>query len=69
MDFTTLDHIACFVDLSWFKSDHAAWAWYIGEPLLSFGQLTPAEVVRLFQESGIVSLNDWVTERELGGFQ
>lgn len=53
----------------WFNSDQATWAWYIGEPLIAFGRLTPAEVVKHYQESGIEALNDWVTEREMAGFQ
>lgn len=98
--FTTIDHIARFVDLPvqslkraervkqakvqtrlteihallrrvrpWFNSDQAAWAWYIGEPLIAFGRLTPSEVVKQYSESGIEALNDWITEREMGGFQ
>lgn len=53
----------------WFNSDQAAWAWFIGEPLIAFGRLTPSQVVKHFQDSGIDSLNDWITEREMGGFQ
>ncbi|TPE54313.1 hypothetical protein FJM67_05040 [Maribrevibacterium harenarium] len=53
----------------WFNSDQAAWAWYIGEPLVAFGRLTPAEIIKIHHEKGIEALNDWITERELGGFQ
>lgn len=53
----------------WFSSDQAVWAWFIGEPLLSFGRLTPSEVVRQYGDAGLESINDWVTEREMGGFQ
>lgn len=53
----------------WFNSDQAAWAWFIGEPLISFGNLTPSEIIKLHHEKGIEALNDWITEREMGGFQ
>ncbi|MCC5453148.1 hypothetical protein LMJ53_15615 [Rheinheimera sp. UJ51] len=52
----------------WFNSDQATWAWYIAEPLVAFEQLTPSEVIKKFHGSGIQALNDWITERELGGF-
>lgn len=53
----------------WFNSDASAWAWYIGEPLDAFGRLTPAEVVKRYGDNGIESINDWISEREMGGFQ
>ncbi|WP_445428330.1 hypothetical protein [Alishewanella sp. HL-SH05] len=52
----------------WFNSDQAAWAWYIGEPILAFEQFTPSEIIKKFHGSGIEALNDWITEREMGGF-
>jgi hypothetical protein len=98
--FTTVEHIARFIDLPaqslkradrlkqarvqtrmievhallrrirpWFSSDQAAWAWYIGEPLGAFGRLTPSEVVKHYHEQGIESLNNYITSKEMGGFE
>lgn len=53
----------------WFSSDQAAWAWYIGEPLTSLGRLTPSEVVKQYKDAGIEALNDYVTSKEMGGFE
>ncbi|MCC5453293.1 hypothetical protein LMJ53_16380 [Rheinheimera sp. UJ51] len=52
----------------WFNSDQAAWAWYIGEPIVAFEQLTPSKIIKKFHGSGVEALNDWITEREMGGF-
>lgn len=53
----------------WFSSDQAAWAWYIGEPLVSFGGLTPAEIIKQFKENGVTALNDYITAKNMGGFE
>ncbi|MDP5034619.1 MAG: hypothetical protein NWQ54_12590 [Paraglaciecola sp.] len=50
----------------WFNSDQVAWAWYIVEPIVAFEQLTPSEMIKIFHGSGIETLNDWITVRELG---
>ncbi len=53
----------------WFHSNLAAWAWYIGEPLPSFGNLTPSEIIKQYHEKGIEALNDYITSKEMGGFE
>jgi uncharacterized protein (DUF2384 family) len=53
----------------WFASDQAAWAWFIGEPLTSFGRLTPSEIVKQFHEEGIEAINDYITAKEMGSFE
>lgn len=53
----------------WFSSDQAAWAWYIGEPLVSFGGLTPAEIIKQFKADGVTALNDYITAKSMGGFE
>jgi hypothetical protein len=53
----------------WFSSDQAAWAWYIGEPITSFGRLTPSEIVKQYHEEGIEALNDYITAKEMGSFE
>lgn len=52
----------------WFDSDQAAWAWYISEPLASFANLTPAEIIKLHKGKGVEGINDFITAKELGGF-
>lgn len=52
----------------WFDSDQGAWAWYIGEPLTSFANLTPAEIIKLHKSAGVDAINDFITAKELGGF-
>ena len=53
----------------WFSSDQATWAWFIGEPITSFGRLTPSEVIKQFHEKGVEALNDYITAKEMGGFE
>lgn len=60
--------LLCRVRL-WFSSDQATWEWFIGESLVPFGGLTPSEVVKLYHDEGIDALNEWVSARELAGFQ
>ncbi len=52
----------------WYDSDQAAWAWYISEPLASFANLTPAEIIKLHKGAGVEAINDFITAKELGGF-
>lgn len=52
----------------WFDNDQAAWAWYISEPLPSFANLTPAEIIKLHKGAGVEAINDFITAKELGGF-
>lgn len=53
----------------WFDSHHQAWAWYIGQPIAGFGNLTPSEMVKKFGDTGVEAVNDFITSKELGGFE
>jgi len=53
----------------WFRSDLACWTWFISEPLPSFGRLPALEVVKQYPEKGIEALHDFITARDMGGFE
>ncbi|MCG7639704.1 hypothetical protein [Alteromonas sp. CNT1-28] len=53
----------------WFDSEQATRIWFNTERLAAFDNLTPRQVVERYQAKGIHELNNWITEREFGGFQ
>lgn len=53
----------------WFDSYHQAWAWYIGQPIAGLGNLTPSEAIKKFGDKGVTAVNDYITSKELGGFE
>ena len=53
----------------WFDSELQAWAWYTGQPIGSFGNLTPSEVVKQYGEKGIDALQDYITSKEMGAYE
>lgn len=53
----------------WFESEHQAWAWYIGQPITGLGNLTPSETIRKYGDKGVEAVNNYITSKELGGFE
>lgn len=53
----------------WFETEEATWHWYNHKQLQAFARLTPRQVVERYHKKGIIELNEWVTERNSGGFQ
>lgn len=55
--------------VQWFESETEAWKWYTQRKLCAFGGLAPREVVQKYDNAGIIELQKWIAEREMGGFQ
>lgn len=55
--------------VTWFDSKEQAWNWYTNQKLSAFNRLTPCEVVQKYGNAGIIELQEWIAEREIGGFQ
>ena len=55
--------------VAWFDSKIQAWNWYTNQKLSAFNRLTPSEVVQRYGNAGIIELQKWIAEREMGGFQ
>lgn len=53
----------------WFDTDLQAWAWFTGQPLTSLGNLTASEVINLYGDKGVDAIQDYITAKELGGFE
>ncbi|GAA0373420.1 hypothetical protein GCM10009092_42000 [Bowmanella denitrificans] len=53
----------------WFDSDLEAWAWYVGKPIPSLDGLTAAETIKLYGNDGVSAVQDFITSKELGGFE
>lgn len=53
----------------WFDSELQAWAWYIGQPIVGFGNLTAAEVVKQYGEKGVMAVQDYISGKESGGYE
>ncbi|MGR5176335.1 hypothetical protein ACPV4B_02995 [Vibrio parahaemolyticus] len=53
----------------WFSSEQAAWSWFIGEPIASFGRLTPSEIIKQYKSDGVEAINDYITAKEMGAFE
>lgn len=54
---------------NWFDNERQSWAWFIGQPITSFGNLTPSEIVKNYDEQGIDSLLEYIEHKELGAFE
>jgi len=54
---------------AWFDTPQQAWAWYTGKPIASFDNLTPAELVKIYGEKGITAIQDYISAKELGGYE
>lgn len=55
--------------VAWFDSEAHAWNWYTKQKLCAFNGLTAFDVVQRYGNAGIIELQQWVSEREMGGFQ
>jgi hypothetical protein len=53
----------------WFDSKYESWAWYISQPILGFGNITAAEVVKQHSESGVKAIIDYIASKELAAFE
>ena len=53
----------------WFYSDQEVWEWFINRPITSFGNLTPSAVLRLSGADGLFALQDYIKNKEQGGFE
>lgn len=54
---------------TWFDSPEEAWEWYTKQPIIGFGDLTPAEIVMRNQDSGASAVMNYIKSKELGGFE
>jgi len=53
----------------WYDSEIEAIDWYMNSALSAFGGLTPNEIVQIYGDAGVTELQNWIKEREKGGFQ
>ncbi len=52
----------------WFSCNLETWNWFINEPLIPFGNLTPSAVINEYGEDGIEALIEFIFAKEMGGF-
>jgi hypothetical protein len=54
---------------TWFACEEEMLNWYLHEPLVAFGDLTPTEVIKRHGDKGFRELLEYITAKELGGFE
>ena len=54
----------------WFDSDYQCWAWYISEPIISYSNKTPAQIVNeLGPIRGVEAVHNYIAFKNLGAFE
>lgn len=53
----------------WFDSDYKSWTWFISEPIISFGNKTPAQIVKERGHIGVDAVRDYIASKNLGAFE
>jgi hypothetical protein len=66
--FAALDTIFILLD-AWFVTPQQSWEWFTEVPIAGFGNITPAQVVLQYGESGPSMVLDYIRSKNLGGFE
>lgn len=54
---------------AWFDSAHQCWIWYIKQQIPGFGDASAAEIVKNYDDKGVVAVNSYIASKEGGGFE
>ncbi len=52
----------------WFNSIDAAWLWFRSAPIPGFNHLSPAEIINLYGDEGVLMIQKHIRRKKFGGF-
>lgn len=54
---------------AWFDSPKNAWHWFISQRIVSYGNFTPALVIKQYGRDGVHAVEKYIMSKELGAFE